>query len=98
MLSVSDHMRNQWPDQLLRHVTKCCGEGEGPNFGNVHTQTREWLNRFCSNFARLLCSMHPKRRRVAGQWSRDYMLCVESDDIFDSPVRSLIQAPARFLL
>jgi len=62
------------------------GGGKGHKFWERPHTTREWLGRFCSNFARLLCSMHSNRRWVAGLWSRHQMLCVRGwRHIFDSP-------------
>jgi len=77
--------------------------GEGAKaqiFGKSTHMTRERLDRFCSDFARSLCSMHPKKRRVAGLWSRDQMLCeCGADDILSiHPVRLPIPASGGFLL
>jgi len=71
----------------LGSLDQTSGEGaKAQILGTSTRMTRERLDLFCSNFAHLLCSMHPQRRRVAGLWSRDQMLCVRGlRHIFGSP-------------
>jgi len=82
-------MRNQWQGQVLGHVTKCWGRGEGPNFGNAHTHDSRtaWPSLFKLYVYYAVCTQRlAKRRLVAGLWSRDQMMCVRGwRHIFDSP-------------